>query len=700
MFRLLQKHPVLRILLVYVVFATVWRVAFDSLLGGATLAEHRFELHRLEGYAFAVVSAGVLFLLVQLEWRRRREAEAAMRSSEELFHTLARLSPVGIFRSAGDGRCLYVNEAWTQITGMSVEQAIGEGWAAGVHPADRDRVLRAWQKALGTNASVRLEYRFLRRDGSIAWVLGEVHPESPAARSGFVGTITNITDRKTTEIALQSSEEKFRALIEHIPAVTFTRRLDPAMSSVFVSPQIEGVLGFTPDEWLANPALWSKQVHREDLPRVLDELGKPASNHVRSEYRIRHKNGSWVKVVDEATFLRGESGAPELVQGLMLDVTKTRQLEVDLERTQGRYEALMNSLEGVVWELEAESLAYTFVSTQAERLTGYHVDRWTREPRFWLNHVAAGDRERLEQVYRTVAATGEPAQVEYGVQAAGGREIWVRDSIARAVEPGAKARLRGLTVDVSESRRAAQRIEAMNAELERRVKDRTAELEGANEELRSFSYTVSHDLRAPLRAITGFGETLAREYSGPLGETGRGYLERVLSSAQRMGHLIEDLINLSRVTRAELNREPLDLSELATTVAAELQRNEPQRVVQFRAAPGLCVSADPRLLRVMLENLLGNAWKFTSKRGEAHVDLGVLRRPNGHRTFFIRDDGAGFDMEYAGKLFTPFQRLHSTSEFPGTGIGLATVHRIVTRHGGKIWAEGREGAGATFYFEI
>ena len=242
-------------------------------------------------------------------------------------------------------------------------------------------------------------------------------------------------------------------------------------------------------------------------------------------------------------------------------------------------------------------------------------------------------------------------------------------------------------------------IRQLNAELERGVIARTGQLEAANKELEAFSYSVSHDLRAPLRGIDGFSQALLDEYADTLGETGRHYLARVRAGSHHMAHLIEDLLNLSRVSRSEIHRVQVDLSGLARVVATDLQRTQPDRAVTFAIEGGVTVPGDPGLLRVALENLLGNSWKFTRKHAGARIEFGTVRR-DGETMYFVRDDGAGFDMAYADKLFHPFQRLHSTEEFEGTGIGLATVQRIVHRHGGRVWGEGAVEGGATFYFTL
>jgi len=226
-----------------------------------------------------------------------------------------------------------------------------------------------------------------------------------------------------------------------------------------------------------------------------------------------------------------------------------------------------------------------------------------------------------------------------------------------------------------------------------------AQLEAANAELDAFAYSVSHDLRAPLRSIDGFGQALLEDCADQLDAAGRDHLGRVRAAGQRMGVLIDELLRLSRVTRSELCREPVNLSALAHDVAADLRRSAPGRAVELTVASGAAAEGDPHLLRVVLENLLGNAWKYTAKHPRAVIEFGVTDH-GGERAFFVRDNGAGFDMKYAGKLFGAFQRLHSSAEFEGSGVGLATVQRIVRRHGGRVWAEGAPGHGATFYFTL
>jgi len=252
---------------------------------------------------------------------------------------------------------------------------------------------------------------------------------------------------------------------------------------------------------------------------------------------------------------------------------------------------------------------------------------------------------------------------------------------------------------LDEIQRQDSDLKEARTDLERRVETRTRDLAAANKELEAFSYSVSHDLRAPLRAIDGFSKAVLTDYGPQLDERGRHYLERVRAGTLRMSQLIDDLLGLARVSRRELVRKRADVSEIAGQVAAELARRQPARTVHVQVQPGLRAEADPHLLTIVFENLMGNAWKFTGKKPDAHIEVG--QRADGPApTFYVRDNGAGFDMEYADKLFGAFQRLHAEADFEGTGIGLATVHRIVARHGGRIWAEGRVDEGATFYFTL
>jgi signal transduction histidine kinase len=301
------------------------------------------------------------------------------------------------------------------------------------------------------------------------------------------------------------------------------------------------------------------------------------------------------------------------------------------------------------------------------------------------------DPEGVEMASR-VAATGTPFHmIRYSPEFGG----WF-ESFTYSLGSGVIATL---SLDVTERKKAEEEVHRLNEELEQRVAKRTVELEAANKELEAFSYSVSHDLRAPLRSVDGFSQAVLEDYGELLPPEGRNFLVRIRSSAQHMAQLIDDLLNLSKVTRASMKLVPVDLSQLAQGIIAELQQNQHERRVNFNITPNLKAHGDPGLLQAVLENLLNNAWKFTSKREQVEIEFGS-KHENDETIYFIRDNGAGFDMAYADKLFGAFQRLHAMAEFSGTGIGLATVQRIIHRHGGRIWAEGAVDQGASFFFTL
>jgi light-regulated signal transduction histidine kinase (bacteriophytochrome) len=256
--------------------------------------------------------------------------------------------------------------------------------------------------------------------------------------------------------------------------------------------------------------------------------------------------------------------------------------------------------------------------------------------------------------------------------------------------------LADLRAEVAEREQAEERTRSSNQELQQAI----VELKAVNQELEAFSYAVSHDLRAPLRSIDGFSQALLEDYASSVDANGQDFLRRIRAATQKMGQLIDDLLKLSRVTRIDINREVVDLSSIAHRIRTELQQHQPERLVEFIIQPGLVTRGDAHLLHLVLENLLNNAWKFTAKQPNGRIELGVVTDEDGTPIYFVRDNGVGFDPVYTHKLFVPFQRLHSNVDFPGNGIGLATVQRIIRRHGGRVWAEGNIEQGARFNFTL
>lgn len=297
------------------------------------------------------------------------------------------------------------------------------------------------------------------------------------------------------------------------------------------------------------------------------------------------------------------------------------------------------------------------------------------------------------------AESGGPVQFEEIAPADDGPHTYLTIKFPLLDADGAPYAVCGISTDITIRKRAEQEIKMFNVRLERRVMERTAELEASTKELDAFAYSVSHDLRAPLRSLHGFSQLLLEDYSGQLDETGVAHLRRLQVNATLMAQLLDDLLRLSRTTRVELRRQSIDLTSMAESILEDMAANEPHRNVQVSVAPDLHDDGDLHLVRLALQNLIANAWKFTERQPVAEIAVGSVMQ-GAHPVFFVRDNGAGFDPRFASKLFEPFQRLHSASDFEGSGIGLAIVQRVFLRHGGNIWAESEPGQGATFFFTM
>ncbi len=297
--------------------------------------------------------------------------------------------------------------------------------------------------------------------------------------------------------------------------------------------------------------------------------------------------------------------------------------------------------------------------------------------------------------------SGAPLQMEEVAPHADGPHSYITVKYPIVDSAGRPYAVCGISTDITVLKQAEAEVRRLNADLERQVVNRTAELEASTRELDTFVYSVSHDLKAPLRAISGFSEVLLRDYRDRLDGAGLEYLERMAAATNHVERLIDDLLDLSRAGRVELRRRPVDLTQAAEAVVAELREAEPDRAasVEVRIDPGMHAVGDPLLLTLVVQNLVANAWKFTATTPQARIHVGASGQ-DGVRVFFVRDNGVGFEMKDAGKLFTPFQRLHTADEFAGSGIGLAIVGRIIARHGGRVWAESRPGHSTTFHFTL
>jgi PAS domain S-box-containing protein len=351
------------------------------------------------------------------------------------------------------------------------------------------------------------------------------------------------------------------------------------------------------------------------------------------------------------------------------------------------------------WTTSLTGAREVTLSPELEAILGLHSGEFARTEDALFEFVDSEDREAVRQAFSGAIENNGDFEVEFRFQPRDRPQGWLLGR-GRAYydDDGKPVRLAGVAIDISARKEVEQMIGNLNFELERRVRERTAELESINQELEAFAYSVSHDLRAPLRSIRGFSEALIERYGEKFDNLGKEFLRRICDSSGQMDRLIEDLLKLSRASLGELSRQSVDLSAVAESVVRDLREAEAGRKVEVMIEPDLRADGDERLLGVVVENLLRNAWKFTGTRLDAKMEFGFTTIPE--PAFFVRDNGAGFDMAYADKLFGVFQRLHSVKEFPGTGVGLATVQRIIKRHHGRVWATGVVNGGATFYFTL
>jgi PAS domain S-box-containing protein len=496
------------------------------------------------------------------------------------------------------------------------------------------------------------------------------------------------------EAAIQSamksaqSEKRFRGLLEAAPDGMVI--VDQEGTIIMVNAQMENLFGYSREE------VRGKRVEMLVPARFKDVHPFHRGQYAKSP-RIRpmgadlelyalRKDGTEFPV--EISLSPMESEDDNLIIAAIRDIT-------DRKRAEEKFRGLLESAPDAVVVVDQKGLIQ-LVNSQTENLFGYDRVQLIGEPvetivpkRFRKRHAKHRQGYYGEHPTRPMGIGLDL----YGLRK-NGTEFPVEISLS-PLETEDGLLVSAAIRDVTQRKRMEEDVQKLNEDL----KQRAAQLEAANKELEAFSYSVSHDLRAPLRSIDGFSHVVLEDYGEQLPADARGYLERVRAAAQRMAVLIDDLLNLSRVTRTAVQPRFINLSKMAEEVIEGLQENNPDREVDFSFTPDLMVEADPHLMHIVLENLLNNAWKFTPKQENATIEFGQKDHVK-ERTFFVRDNGVGFDMAYANKLFGVFQRLHSVSEFPGTGVGLATVQRIISIHGGRIWAESAEGKGTTFYFTL
>ena len=524
-----------------------------------------------------------------------------------------------------------------------------------------------------------------------------------------------------SEKQLREERYRYETLVNSIPDAVYSALPDESGTTTFMSGRWEEWTGYSPEDFYRNHETWPKSIHPDDLEEAVGGYIRACreGEDYEAEYRLVHKDTGetrWVR--DHGVAAKDESRTVIRVDGVVTDITDRKQAAEALQNQLALNRTITDNAASCLFMMDKRGHA-TFMNPAAEKVTGYSLD----EIRDMPLHDAIHHKYPDGRPYPMSECPIDNAQADL-VSMADYEDIFVRKDgslfpVVCHIEPleqsgevvGSVLEFR----DVTDRKRAEEELEKHREHLEELVEQRTAEvrqyvgqLEAANKELEAFAYSVSHDLRAPLRGMDGFSEALLQDYGDKLNATGKDYARRVRAASQKMGQLIDDMLQLSRVTRHELKRETVDLSGLAHSAVDRFQKGDRERQVEIAIEGGIVVEGDFHLLSLVLENLLSNAWKFTEKEPAARIEFGAVRNADcGLRNaeldddvtvYFVRDNGAGFDMEYADKLFQPFQRLHSESEFSGTGIGLATVQRIIARHGGRVWAEGKVGKGATLYF--
>lgn len=419
------------------------------------------------------------------------------------------------------------------------------------------------------------------------------------------------------------------------------------------------------------------------------------NNHEMPASRVDGKN---VYTILKATGSYDQSSNLTEIVGYIQDITDRKKAEVALRKSEERYRSLIETTNDWIWEIN-ENFNFTYSSLKIQTILGYELNNILGSS--ILDLIPTHQREEVEKEFTELAIRQEAfvGVEQYFEDSEGNIAIFETSGIPLFANNGIFKGYRGISKDITERKKTERQIARMNDELENKVIERTKMLRIANKELEAFSYSVSHDLRAPLRSIDGFSQALIEDYGDTLDSTAKNYLNRVRSAAQRMSILIDDMIKLAKVSRTELSKKRINLSEIAESISTSLSEMDPDRDAEFIIQPNLNVMGDANLMKVVLQNLLENAWKFTSKEEKTRIEIGSKSVDN-ETVYYVRDNGAGFDMNYAKKLFTPFQRLHKEADFPGTGIGLSTVQRIIHRHLGRIWAEGKPGEGAEFCFTM
>jgi PAS domain S-box-containing protein len=556
-------------------------------------------------------------------------------------------------------------------------------------PEDRLKVIRLVEACAEHGTPYEFILPKMTAKGRRIWVrsLGEAVRDAEGKIIRLQGAFQDITEQKAAEARTLALEARMITTLESI--TDGFSLMDADWRFTFLNRQAERMLQ-RPAGQLLGKNLW------QEFP---DILGTP----VEREYRAAVADQRTTRFEAFYRPLRTwfafhvyptQAGTAVYFQ----DITARRQDEAQLHLLETAVSRLNDIV--VITEVRSGDVGsprVVFVNDAFERLTGFSRAEAMGQSVMLL----WGSTHQQAELQRIRAAMDrkQPVRTEISVRSKSGAPLWLELDIAPiAGETGKFTHWVAVGRDISERRQQQHQILSLNSDLEQRVLLRTGQLAEVNRELESFAYSVSHDLRSPLNTVDGFSQLLLKSDAANVSDKGKHYLDRIRAGVKQMGDLIEGLLTLAHLSREEMRSELVDLSALARGIAEAQREREPQRQVEFHIDEGLHAHGDPRLLTAVLQNLLGNAWKFSARQPLAHITLARQPGSSGEDVFFVRDNGAGFDMTFAHKLFGTFERLHSPGDFPGTGIGLATVKRVIERHGGRVWAESKTGEGATFYF--
>lgn len=633
----------------------------------------------------------------------RQNAEEALNQERKLLRTLINNLPAAIYVKDLEGRKTLSNPVDLHHIGAEKEEDVLGKTDFDLFPkhiaekffADDMQVLRDGIPVINKTELLQ------DASGRTLWLSTSKIPlrDEQGRIVRLVGIGRDISESKAAQEALTNERNLMRALIDSTPEMVFVK--DRHSQFILSNPATAATLGVSsPDDLIGKsdydfhkPEI-AERFYQEE--QALLQTGEPILN--QEQWYIDGK-GEPCCVLSTKVPWRNEHGEIIGLVGINHDITNFKMYEQNLIRERNLSQSLVENIPDQVYVKDLESRYVLCNYATARNLGQTNPSDVIGKTDFDFHpHELAESFYREEQ---NILHLGEPYfQIErYHINPNGEKRWFSVTKVPWRDDQGNTIGIVGINRDITERKRSEDEIRLLNSELERRVMERTAELTVANHELEDFAYSVSHDLRSPLRGIDGFSQALLEDYYNILDEEGKKYIERIRNGTQRMGQIIDDLLKLSRVTRSDIQRVPVSLSEMASDLLNQMQMNNPERIVEVIIKPNIIVMADPNLIRVALNNILDNAWKFTAKHATARIEVGSMEK-EGQTTYFVRDDGVGFDMIYVNKLFGTFQRLHHLSEFEGTGIGLAIVQRIIQRHGGKVWAEGAIDKGTTIYFTL